>query len=65
MSIKRFILKCRLLFSTIFVRQDYKKEKGFVYELDDEKFQDLSLEEQGVEVQKNWNRYMKKGQMKE
>mgnify|MGYP001442705306 FL=1 len=59
MSIKRFILKCRLLFSTIFVRQDYKEEKGFVYELDDEKFQDLSLEEQGVEVQKNWNRYMK------
>tara|TARA_B100001250_G_C19619532_1_gene708724 strand:- start:84 stop:266 length:183 start_codon:yes stop_codon:yes gene_type:complete len=59
MSIKRFILKCRLLFSTIFVRQDYKEEKGFVYELDDEKFQDLSLEKQGVEVQKNWNRYMK------
>jgi len=59
MSIKRFILKCRLFFSSIFVRQNYKQEKGFVYELDDEKFQELSPEEQGVEVQKSWNRYMK------
>ncbi len=59
MSIKRFILKCRLLFSTIFIRQDYKEEKGFIYEFDDNKFKELSPEEQGVEVQKNWNRYMK------
>ena len=65
MSIKRFILKCRLFFHTLFVREEYKEKKGFIYEFDDEKFKKLSLEEQGVEVQKNWNRYMKKEKMKE
>ena len=60
MSMKRFILKCRLFFSTIFVRQKQKQEKGFIYEFNDKDFDKLSSEEQGVEVQKNWNRYMKK-----
>ena len=60
MSIKRFKLKCRIFFRTLFVREEYKEQKGFIYEFDDEKFKKLSLEEQGVEVQKNWNRYMKK-----
>ena len=35
------------------------KEKGFIYEFDDERFKKLSPEEQGVQVQKNWNKYMK------
>ena len=60
MSMKRFKLKCRLLFSSIFVRQKQKQEKGFIYEFNDEKFEKLSPEDQGVEVQKNWNKYMKK-----
>ena len=59
MSIKRFILKCRLLFSTIFMRYEQKEEKGFVYEFDDDRFKKLSPKEQGIQVQKNWNKYMK------
>ena len=60
MNIKRFILKCRLLFSTIFVRyEEVEQEKGFVYEFDDDRFKKLSPEEQGIQVQKNWNKYMK------
>ena len=60
MNIKRFILKSRLLFSTIFVRyEEVEQEKGFVYEFDDDRFKKLSPEEQGIQVQKNWNKYMK------
>ena len=31
---------------------------GFIYEFDDERFKKLPLDEQGVQVQKNWNKYM-------
>ena len=59
MNIKRFILKIRLFFSPIFVRHKRHQEKGFIYEFDDEEFKKLTLEEQGKEVQKDWNRYMR------
>ena len=60
MNIKRFILKSRLLFSTSFVRyEEVEQEKGFVYEFDYDRFKKLSPEEQGIQVQKNWNKYMK------
>ena len=59
MSMKRFILKCRLLFSTIFVRYEQKEERGFVYEFDDDRFKKLSPEEHGIQLQKSWNKYMK------
>jgi hypothetical protein len=59
MNIKRLVLKFRLFFSTIFVRYEQKQERGFVYEFDDERFKKLTPEEQGVQVQKNWNKYMK------
>ncbi len=58
MNIKRCILKVRLFFSTLYMRP-HKKEKGFIYEIDDEQFKELPTEEQGKEVQKNWNRYMR------
>ena len=64
MSIKKFILRWKLFLST-FKKRKYHENKGFIYEFDDDKFKKLSPEEQGVEVQKNWNRYMKKEQMKE
>ena len=53
-SIKRFILKIRLFFSTFFVKN--RKERGFVYEKEDIK--KLPIEEQGKAVQKDWNKYM-------
>jgi len=53
-SIKRFILKIRLFFSTFFVKN--RKERGFVYEKEDIK--KLPVEEQGKAVQKDWNKYM-------
>lgn len=53
-SIKRFILKIRLFFSTFFVKN--RKESGFVYEKEDIK--KLPVEEQGKAVQKDWNKYM-------
>ena len=42
------------------MRHKSHKEQGFVYELDDEEFKKLPSEEQGKEVQKNWNDYMRK-----
>ena len=48
-SIKRFILKIRLFFSTFFIRN--RKERGFVYELEDIK--KLPAKEQGKAVQKD------------
>ncbi len=53
-GIKRFILKIRLFFSTFFIRN--RKERGFVYELEDIK--KLPAKEQGKAVQKDWNKYM-------
>lgn len=53
-SIKRFILKIRLFFSTFFIKN--RKERGFVYEKEDIK--KLPVEEQGKAVQKDWNKYM-------
>ena len=60
MHIKRFILKVRLLFSPLFVRHKQHEQKGFIYEFDDEEFKKLSPEQQGEEVQKSWNSYMRK-----
>ena len=60
MNIKRFILKTRLFFSPIFMRHKQHEEKGFIYEFDDEEFKKLSPEQQGEEVQKSWNSYMRK-----
>ena len=60
MNIKRFILKTRLFFSPIFIRHKRHEEKGFIYEFDDEEFEKLTVEERGKEVQKNWNRYIRK-----
>jgi len=60
MNITRFILKVKLFFSPIFMRHKSHEEQGFVYELDDEEFKKLPSEEQGKEVQKNWNDYMRK-----
>lgn len=59
MSITRFILKVKLFFSLIFKRHKSYEEKGFIYEFDDERFKQLPTEEQGKEVQKSWNRYMR------
>ncbi|SVA44127.1 uncharacterized protein METZ01_LOCUS96981 [marine metagenome] len=42
------------------MRHKSHEEQGFVYELDDEEFKKLPSEEQGKEVQKNWNDYMRK-----
>ena len=53
-SIKRFILKIRLFFSTFFIKN--RKERGFVYELEDIK--KLPAKEQCKAVQKDWNKYM-------
>ena len=52
-SIKRFILKIRLFFSTFFIKN--RKERGFVYELEDIK--KLPAKDQGIAVQKDWNKY--------
>ena len=60
MNIKRFILKVRLFFSPIFMRHKRHEEKGFIYEFDDEEFKKLPPEQQGEEVQKSWNSYMRK-----
>ena len=60
MNIKRFILKTRLFFSPLFMRHKQHEEKGFIYEFDDEEFEKLTVEERGKEVQKNWNRYIRK-----
>ena len=59
MNIKRFILKVRLFFSPLYMRHKYHEEKGFIYEFDDEEFKKLPQEQQGKEVQKSWNRYMR------
>jgi len=59
MNIKRLVLKFRLFVST-FLPQKEKRERGFIYEFDDERFKNLPVEEQGIHVQKSWNRYMKK-----
>jgi len=58
MNIKRLVLKFRLFVSSIFPKKE-QKEMGFIYEFDDERFKKLPLDEQGVQVQKNWNKYMK------
>ena len=60
MNIKRFILKTRLFFSPFFMKHKQHEEKGFIYEFDDEEFKKLSPEQQGEEVQKSWNSYMRK-----
>ena len=60
MNIKRFILKTRLFFSPLFMRHKQHEEKGFIYEFDDEEFKKLPPEQQGEEVQKSWNSYMRK-----
>ena len=60
MNIKRFILKTRLFFSPLFMKHKQHEEKGFIYEFDDEEFKKLSPEQQGEEVQKSWNSYMRK-----
>ena len=57
MNIKRLVLKFRLFISSAFPQKE-KKERGFIYEFDDERFKKLPPEEQGVQVQKNWNKYM-------
>ena len=59
MNIKRFILKTRLFFSPLFMRHKRHEEKGFIYEFDDEEFKKLPPEQQGKELQKSWNRYMR------
>ena len=59
MNIKRFILKVRLFFSPLFMRHNHHEEKGFIYEFDDEEFKNLPPEQQGKELQKSWNRYMR------
>ena len=58
MNIKRLVLKFRLFISSLLPYKEVK-EKGFIYEFDDERFKKPSPEEQGVQVQKNWNKYMK------
>ena len=58
MSIKKFILRCRLFLSTFKTRK-YHENKGFIDEFDDDKFKELPIEEQAKHVQKNWNRYMR------
>ena len=60
MGIKRFILKIRLFFSPLFMKHKHYEEKGFIYEFDDEEFKKLPQEQQGEEVQKSWNSYMRK-----
>jgi len=60
MNIKRFILKVRLFFSPIFMRHKRHEEKGFIYEFDDKDFEKLPVDEKGKELQKSWNRYMRK-----
>jgi len=60
MNITRFILKVKLFFSPIFTRHKSHEEQGFIYEFDDDKFKQLPREEQGKEVQKNWNAFMRK-----
>ena len=60
MHIKRFILKVRLFFSTLFMRHKHHEEKGFIYDFEDEEFKKLPPEQQGEEVQKSWNSYMRK-----
>ena len=58
MSMKKFILRCRLFLST-FKKREYHESKGFIYELEDDKFKELPIEEQAKHVQKSWNRYMR------
>jgi len=54
-------LKIRLFFSTLFIRPKSYEQKGFIYEeFDDSEFKKLSTDQQGKEVQKNWNEYMRK-----
>jgi len=55
---KKYILKFRL-FLARFKKHKNKPESGFIYEFDDEGFKNLPVEEQGIHVQKSWNRYMK------
>jgi hypothetical protein len=55
---KKYMLKWKLFLSG-FRKQNNKVEQGFIYEFDDKIFKNLSTEEQGVQVQKSWNRYMK------
>ena len=45
MNITRFILKVKLFFSPIFMRHKSHEEQGFVYELDDEEFKKLIIEQ--------------------
>jgi len=37
------------------------KEKGFIYEIEDDGFADLPTKEQAEHLQKSWNRYIKNG----
>ena len=41
------------------MRHKHHEQKGFIYEFDDEEFKKLTPEQQGKEVQKDWNRYMR------
>ena len=57
-SLNRTILRIRLFFSTFKQR---KKFKGscFFYDLKADNFKNLSDEEKGKAIQRDWNRYMK------
>ena len=56
-SLNRTILKIRLFFSTFRQRKKFKVS-SFIYELKDDNFKNLSDEEKGKAIQRDWNRYM-------
>ena len=41
------------------MRHKHHEQKGFIYEFDDEEFKKLPPEQQGKELQKSWNRYIR------
>jgi hypothetical protein len=56
-SLNRTILRVRLFFSTFRQRKKFKGS-SFIYELKDDNFKNLSDEEKGKAIQRDWNRYM-------
>ena len=56
-SITRTTLKVRLFMSTFRQRKKFKGS-SFIYELKDDNFKNLSDEEKGKAIQRDWNRYM-------
>ena len=59
-TVKIFYLKLKLFFSG-FRPMKANKEKGFIYEIEDDGFDDLPTKEQAKHLQKSWNRYIKNG----